>query len=237
MNDMKILHMYHDVMNLYGEYANVLAMRDMIIKSGESCEVDRKTYGDAVNFEEYDFVYIGSGTERGQKSVLADFLHARDAFKAYAESGKVALLTGNSFEMLGKTITDCDGREYAGLGLFDFTVTEQNKTRNTADAVFTAGFLSRPLVGFINKCSEIKGVDKPMFSVRLGLGNCGGSKGEGVRLNNLFCTHLTGPVLMKNPEFLIYLTKLVTGKNVEANPLAVKGYEVTVRELNARIEQ
>ena len=42
---------------------------------------------------------------------------------------------------------------------------------------------------------------------------------------------------MKNPEFLTYMTKLVTGRDVEPNPLAVKGYEVTVRELNARIEQ
>ena len=49
---MKILHMYHDVMNLYGEYANVLAVRDMIIKSGESCEVVKKSYGDDVNFDE-----------------------------------------------------------------------------------------------------------------------------------------------------------------------------------------
>ena len=188
---MKILHMYHDVMNLYGEYANVLAMRDMIIKSGEPCTVDKKSYGEEVDFGEYDFVYIGSGTERGQKSVLADFLPRRDAFKAYVESGKVALLTGNSFEMLGKTITDSDGRSYSGSELFDFTVTEQNKTRNTADAVFTAEFLSRPLVGFINKCSEIKGISEPMFLVKLGLGNCSDGKGEGVRKNNLFCTHLT----------------------------------------------
>ena len=135
------------------------------------------------------------------------------------------------------TITDSDGRSYSGSELFDFTVTEQNKTRNTADAVFTAEFLSRPLVGFINKCSEIKGISEPMFLVKLGLGNCSDGKGEGVRKNNLFCTHLTGPVLMKNPEFLTYMTKLVTGRDVEPNPLAVKGYEVTVRELNARIEQ
>ena len=234
---MKILHMYHDVMNLYGEYANVLAVRDMIIKSGESCEVVKKSYGDDVNFDEYDFVYIGSGTERGQKSVLADFLPKRDAFKAYVDSGKAALLTGNAFEMLGKTITDCDGNVFEGLSLFDFTVTEQNKTRNTADAVFTADFLSQPLVGFINKCSEITGIDTPMFTVKLGLGNCSDSTGEGVRMNNLFCTHLTGPVLMKNPEFLTYINKLITGKDAEPNPLAVKGYEVTVRELQARMEQ
>ena len=56
-------------------------------------------------------------------------------------------------------------------------------------------------------------------------------------MNNLFCTHLTGPVLMKNPEFLTYINKLITGKDAEPNPLAVKGYEVTVRELQARMEQ
>ena len=69
-------------MNLYGEYANVLALREMILKSGEECETERKSFGEAVDFNEYDFVYVGSGTERNQKLVLEDFRRLADGFQA-----------------------------------------------------------------------------------------------------------------------------------------------------------
>ena len=36
---MKILHLYHDIMNLYGDYANVSAMKRVLEKSGEEVTV------------------------------------------------------------------------------------------------------------------------------------------------------------------------------------------------------
>ena len=168
---MKILHYYHDLMNLYGDYANVSAMRRILEKSGESVTVDRRSLGDNVDFSDYDFIYIGSGTERNQRVALADLHRHADALRQYIADGKPALLTGNSFEMLGRTITDAAGNKHKGLGVFDFTVTEQNKTRVTADVIFTCEFLAEPLVGFVNKCSEIRGADPTLFNVKMGLGN------------------------------------------------------------------
>ena len=105
------------------------------------------------------------------------------------------------------------------------------------DVVFDCAFLSAPVVGFINKCSEIKVIDEPMFTVRMGLGNSKGDKGEGVRLNNLFCTHVTGPVLVKNPHFLSYIAELLLGRAPDDSCLEYekKGYAVTLSELSKRI--
>ena len=233
---MKLLHLYHDIMNLYGEYANVLALRDILRKGGETCEIEKKSFGEDVSFADYDFVYVGSGTERNQKLVLEDFRRLEQGFRDYVKSGRAALFTGNSFEILGSSVTDASGRSYDGIGMFGFQTKEQNKTRDTADAIFEADFLGRPLVGFVNKCSEIEGIESPLFRVKMGLGNTKDSSGEGVRLENLFCTHLTGPVLMKNPDFLVYVAKLMTGKALEPNPLAENGYAITLRELSARLE-
>ena len=141
---MKILHLYYDIMNLYGDYGNVSVLERVLTQSGADCEVVKKSLGDSVDFAEYDFVFIGSGPERNQKLMLD---------KNYIESGKPALFTGNSFEMLGRNITDCEGKAYDGLGLFGFFTIEQNKKRMTADAVFDSEFLEKTLVGFINKCS------------------------------------------------------------------------------------
>lgn len=235
---MKILHLYHDIMNLYGDYANITAVMKLCRSIGEESAVSRCSIGDKVNLDDYDLIYIGSGTERNMHVVLEDLRRRRDSLKAYVESGKVALFTGNAFEMLGSAITDAEGNVYEGLGFFPFTVTEQNKTRLVGDVIFDCRYLDRPLVGFINKCSEIKGVTDPLFSVRMGLGNAEGESGEGVRLNNLIGTHLTGPALVKNPHLLSYLTSLILDREVTADALVheQKGYEITLRELSKRID-
>ena len=234
---MKILHLYHDLMNLYGDYANVSAMKRILEKSGERVELDRLSLGDNADFKNCDFIFIGSGTEKNQRVALKDFKKYGKALKDYIDSGKVILMTGNSFEMLGKTITDAHGQRFDGLGLFDFGVTEQNKTRLTADVIFDCDFLTQPVVGFVNKCSEITGADKTLFSVRMGLGNKDGDKREGVRLNNCFGTHVTGPVLIKNPHFLCYLAETILGRKPESDWMTYEraGYEVTLRELSGRL--
>ena len=236
---MKLLHLYHDIMNLYGDYANVLAMQRILQNSGETVEVDRLSLGSEARLDQYDFIFIGSGTERNQKVVLEDIRRFRDDLKRCMDGGKVMLFTGNSFELLGKTVTDADGRVYDGLGLFGFTSEEQNKTRMTADAVFGCGFLDSELVGFVNKCSRCRGIEEPLFEVKLGLGNCDNDKGEGVRAENLFGTHLTGPVLMKNPHFLIYLASLILNRapSEDGMEFVKAGFEVTLSELKKRMEK
>ena len=235
---MKILHLYHDIMNLYGDYANVAAMERILAKSGEQVVVDRLSLGDTAALADYDFVFIGSGTERNQRVVLEDLRKYAAALKSVINSGKVVLMTGNSFEMLGKTLTDADGNTVSGLGFFDFTTAEQNKTRVTGDVIYTCDFLTQPLVGFVNKCSEITGITQPLFRVKMGLGNRDGDGEEGVRSGNFFGTHLTGPVLIKNPHFLAYLAEKILGRAPETAYLTYEqaGFAVTLRELEKRAD-
>ena len=259
---MKILHLYHDIMNLYGEYANVSALERMLEKSGVKFTTDRLTLFDNADLGDYDFIYIGSGTEKNQKLVLEDFKKYKDFLVEYINSGKVILMTGNSFEMLGKTITDADGKVYDGLGIYDFTVTEQNKRRVTGDIVYTADFLTKPIVGFVNKCSEIhcnynefrtgtqviptkynNFLEKPLFQVKHGLANCEGEIAEGFWYYNLFATHVTGPIMIKNPHFLEYIA-LKISKNTDGFKPCTDyldyeraGYEITLKELTKRFEE
>lgn len=206
---MKLLHLYDDFMNLYGEYGNVSAIMRMLEKSGIPAQLDRLSLGDNPVIADYDFIYVGSGTESNQKVVLSHLLTLKEELKRFIDEGKVLLMTGNAFELLGEYLTDSDGKQWQGLGLFPFWVKEQNKVRNTGDAIFTMEGLKQPLVGFVNKCSTIEGVKTPLFKVEMGLGNEGKGGMEGIRIRNFFGTHLTGPMLIKNPDFLIYITQLL----------------------------
>ena len=246
---MKILHLYHDIMNLYGEYANVAALKRMLENNNVACEVEKKSVTDELQLLDYDFIYVGSGTESNQKYILEHLKSYKEDLKSYIEAGKMLLMTGNSFEILGKTITDAKGKEYAGLGVFEFTTVEQEKVRNTADAIFmfeeqddkqesSALAREKELVGFVNKCSNICGITTPLFRVKMGLGNEDQGKTEGIVYKNFYGTHLTGPILIKNPYFLQWLASKLCNKEMNGEYLHYEkaGYEITLRELSKRLE-
>ena len=239
-------------MNLYGEYANVAAVKRMLEHNGIPCDVDSLSVGDSLQLMDYDFIYVGSGTESNQKYILTHFKKYREELKEYMDAGKFLLMTGNSFEIMGKEITDAKGKIHQGLGFFDFTVTEQERTRDTADAIFTllqekesnivdtvsnGDSNTRTLVGFINKCSTIQGINNPLFQVEMGLGNEKSEKTEGIRYKNFYGTHLTGPMLIKNPYFLVRLMSDLCGKEMKGDYLNHEkaGYEITLRELSKRL--
>ena len=235
---MKILHWYHDIMNLYGEYANVSAMERILIKSGEEVVVDRLSFGEQAQLSDYDFIYVGSGTEKNLKYVLKDMLPYREAIRAYIASGKPLLMTGNSFEMLGKSFTDGSGKEFETLGLYDYTTAEVSGVRQTADIICKTDFLDQPLVGFINKSDDVFGITNPLFQIEFGIGDRETCTTEGVHVANFFGTHLIGPILMKNPHFLTYLAALILGREPETAHLGYerKGYEVTLKKLRERAQ-
>ena len=240
-------------MNLYGEYANVAALKRLLDKNKVPCKVDTLSVGDKIQFLDYDLIYVGSGTERNQKLILEHLKRSKEALKAYLDAGRFLIMTGNSFEILGKEIVDAKGKKYAGLEIFDFTVTEQERTRDTADAVFKlieeqesnkeeigsdSENTHAKLVGFINKCSTIQGIETPLFQVEMGLGNEKAGQTEGIRYKNFYGTHLTGPMLIKNPYFLMKLASDLCGKQLKGDYLEYEkaGYEITLRELSKRLE-
>ena len=103
---------------------------------------------------------------------------------------------------------------------------------------------SAPIVGFMNKCSTTHGVTTPLCSkLTLGFGNESEHGAEGYVSGNILATHITGPVLVKNPQFLHYIvTRLFQQKGWEipealpVPPHQQESYAVTLRELQARVK-
>ena len=102
----KLLHLYYDIMNLYGDYGNVSILKKHLEDQGFEVLLDKKTIGEEIEFDEYDFIFIGSGTERNLDVVLEDLRRYKEILNEYIDKEKVILLTGNSFEMLGKSIDE-----------------------------------------------------------------------------------------------------------------------------------
>ncbi len=232
----KLLHLYDDAMNLYGEYANVSLLARYLTDLGHSVRVETLSLYEKKDISGYDFYYMGAGTERRQKLVLPQLLQYRETLLEAKRRGAVLLFTGNAFELLGSAVTDAEGKRCDCLGFAGFESNE-TKRRITGDVIARIG--DDRVVGFMNKCGHTTGVKQPLFHVEFGFGNEAQCGDEGWRDGNCFGTHLTGPLLVKNPSMLRRVAKALLGDafaDTVQYPYMQRGYEMTLSELTKRME-
>lgn len=240
--ELNILHFYPDLMSLYGSYANLAVLKRRLEAMGNTVTVKTVLPGQSTDLSHADFIFMGAGTERAQKAALADFVRYGSAVKAAAEDGVSMLFAGTAMELLGKTITDDAGTVYDGIGLAGFT-SVQGKRRLVEDVYGHTDLYPDAVVGFVNKCSTLSGVEAPLLtSVEFGYGNEGLKTPEGFRYKNVLGSHLTGPILVKNPRLLDHVVSTIYGRRGEALPpelpvdhWAEEGYAITAEALKQRV--
>lgn len=241
--DIKILHFYPDLMSLYGSYANVSVLKRRLEQMGNTVTVTPVLPGQEADLSDADFLYMGAGTEHAQKAALVDFARYGETVKAAAESGVTMLFAGTAMELLGKTITGADGKVYEGIGLADFTAVQGNK-RFLEDVYGHTDVYPDAVVGFMNKCSIVSGVETPLLTeLSLGFGNEGERAPEGFHRNNVFASQLTGPLLVKNPRMLDAVVDAIYRRRNELLPAerptdhwTEDGYLITAEQLKLRSE-
>ena len=241
--DIKILHFYPDLMSLYGSYANVSVLKRRLEQMGNTVTVTPVLPGQEADLSDADFLYMGAGTEHAQKAALVDFARYGETVKAAAESGVTMLFAGTAMELLGKTITGADGKVYEGIGLADFTAVQGSK-RLVEDVYGHTDLYPDAVVGFMNKCSTISGVETPLLTeLSLGFGNEGERAPEGFHRNNVFASQLTGPLLVKNPRMLDAVLDAIYRRRNELLPAerptdhwTEDGYLITAEQLKLRSE-
>lgn len=238
--ELNILHLYPTLMGLYGEYANLTVLKRVLEKMGVTVNVTEVQPEDTPDFAGADLIYMGAGTERSQKAALTALVPYSAELDCAVKADKVILFTGNAMELLGKSVTDAAGKVWTALGLAEFTTVESDK-RSPVDVIAHSELWEAPAVGFMNKCSVTGGVTSPLFTeLTLGFGNDRERGSEGYVSGNLFATHLTGPVLVKNPAFLELIVRRLFAlkgwecpENIPTLPYQRESYEVTLRELRA----
>lgn len=238
----QLLHLYPDLMNLYGEYANVAALRRSLERQGAEVVVRTGTLYQDIDFSGADFLYMGAGTESAQLTALEDLRRYESAVRAALERGAVVLATGNAMELFGRSITGPDGAEYAGLGLFPFRTTVSGTARIQGDCLAVGAATGQVAVGFVNKASQTTDVEHPLFRMEHGPGNNAGTAEDGVWEGSFYGTHLIGPLLMKNPHVNAYFTELLCRRaglpyQPQGCPHEQRAYEVTLRALQERFQQ
>ncbi len=199
-------YLYYDLLNLYGENGNIKALAKQLDDQGIKATIKFLTIDDELEFDKYDFVYIGAGTENNQRIALKHLIKYKDDIKKYIENNKLFLATGNSIELFGKGILDNNKKKIKTLGIFKYqTIIED--FRMIDEAVFKTSMFEEPFIGFQNQYGAIKNIKEPFFNVIKGTGSYPNSSTEGINYKNFLGTYLIGPILVRNPHFLKYLVK------------------------------
>ena len=241
--ELKIVHFYPDLMNLYGSYANVSVLARHLRQLGHSVAVEAVQPGQDAALPEADFLFMGAGTERAERFAAEDFVRYAGAVKAAAESGTAMLFAGTAMELLGTSITDREGAVFDGIGLASFT-TVQGKQRIVGDVYGSTGLFPDAVVGFMNKCGLIRGVETPLLTgLSMGFGNDAERGPEGFHWRNVFASELTGPILVKNPRLLDTVLRSICIRRgaalpevLPASPYAEAGYAITAEQLKLRCQ-
>ena len=231
---MKLLHLYPNLMNMYGDYANMLALKKHLEDQGLTVKVDYKDINEDIDFSLYDFIYMGSGTESKELIALNDIIRYKDEFNNLVNNNKVILFTGNASELLGKSIDD-----NLALNVFDFKTQHIDK-RYTGDVIVYNDEIGE-LVGFVNKSSIVSGdKEHKLFKYIFKDNNLNDEEYEGYIKNNVFATELIGPILLKNPNFMKYIVKKLLPNNQtyidKEYKYELASYNVTLNALKERIK-
>ena len=231
---LKLLHMYPDVLDLYGDSGNVEVLRYRCNKRGIELEVSRHHMNkpDDTDFSEQDIIYLGGGADYEQQLLAEDLMNCKDRIKAAYDKGVFLLMICGGYQLLGQYYKDSNGEKIPGLGLFSYhTEASTNKRdRCIGNIIVETELVGKPyrVIGFENHGGQTTDVATPFGKVLCGNGNVREGAFEGYCEERVIATYLHGPLLSKNPVLADYII---------SKALARKGMDNSLCEINDSLEK
>jgi CobQ-like glutamine amidotransferase family enzyme len=197
--DLRIAHLYPDLMSIYGDRGNVLALAQRARWRAIDVEVRAYTAGMTFDADWPDLWFFGGGQDQGQDLVGADLAGANgEALKRSLANGAAALTVCGGYQLLGHEYLPENAPAIPGLGVLDVR-TRAGNVRFVGNLV--AETSDGVLVGFENHSGRtyLGPKAKPLATVVVGNGNNGEDKTEGAVQGKIVGTYSHGSCLPKNP--------------------------------------
>lgn len=234
MKEIKILYLYPDILDLYGDIGNIKVLKYRMEKRGISVTVDTYSIdGKAPDFSSYDIVFAGGGADNEQKILSEDLVKYKEQIKKAVQDGVFFLLICGSYQLFGKYYKGVDGTVIPGLEIFDYytEAIEDRSKRCIGNIVIEAmvGGKETKVIGFENHGGQTFDVSESFGSVLYGNGNKFNDLNEGFKSKNVIGTYLHGPLLSKNPDIADYIIKYALERKY--------GQKIDLEEINDGFEE
>jgi CobQ-like glutamine amidotransferase family enzyme len=223
--DLRIAFLYPELMNIYGDRGNILALSRRAQWRGIDVKVDKVSVGDTIDSDYYDFYFFGGGQDRQQITVSQDLQGQKsDALKEAVEHGAVILSVCGGYQLLGKYYHPFEGDDLPGISLFD-AHTDAGNTRYIGNVLVDCALPGvGTIVAFENHSGRtFLGPSCESFGKSIiGGGNNGEDGTAGAIYRNAYGCYLHGSLLPKNPrlaDLLLARSLLRRHGPVELKPL------------------
>lgn len=243
MQGFKVLHMYGDVLDLYGDRGNIASLRYRTESRGIPFLLDTCSIGEKRKLSDYHLVFMGGGADYEQHLVSADLISRKGEFEDAIAKGTYFLLICGAYQLFGTHYVDADGNRTEGLGIGDFYTISDGGKRCIGNILIETNIDGETfeLIGFENHGGQTMHVASPLGRVICGHGNCFSDaptdshpvRHEGYCKDHVFGTYLHGPLLPKNPVFADYLIGKSMGISLVPldDTLERRAFEVMKRRL------
>ncbi|HEY8499846.1 MAG TPA: glutamine amidotransferase [Clostridia bacterium] len=205
MYQLSICHLYPDLLNLYGDYGNIQALKKRMEWRGIEANVYPVSLGDMFSSSDYDIVFMGGGQDYEQGILYTDLLeYKKEGISEAVENGVVFLCICGGYQLMGLYYKTPGGDEIPCLGIMNHW-TIGNEKRMIGNLIFSIEGLNQEpngyAVGFENHSGRTYLGEEvsPLGKVIYGFGNNGEDGFEGARYKNVFCSYSHGSLLPKNP--------------------------------------
>ena len=244
--NLKILWMYHDLMDLYGDKGNIQVLKTRCERRGIDCQVDVCTIGDGLDVSGYDLIFMGGGADFEQNLIYQDLLSRREALQKALDDGAAFLLICGGYQLFGQYYKDQDGKIVDGLGFFDYYTESSDRDHRCIGNIAVQAAMDGEVfqaVGFENHGGQTKNVATPFARVLKGHGNTYDGGYEGFVTDQVLATYMHGSLLPKNPRVADLVLKRALRRRhgqVELEPLddtlEKKARDTMLTRLGVRVE-
>ena len=212
MKELKILYLYPDMLELYGDFGNIQVLKYRLEKRGFKAIIDTYSIGSPTpDFTNYDLVFAGGGADNEQSILSQDLIKYKENIRKAIDNGVFFLLICGAYQLFGKYYKGVEGNIIPGLEIFDYYTEAINdrKKRCIGNIVIDANLNGKTtkVIGFENHGGQTFNIQNPFGKVLFGNGNKFGDTEEGYFDKNVIATYLHGPLLSKNPELTDYIIK------------------------------
>ena len=206
---LRICWLYPELMNIYGDRGNVMALVERSRRRGIDIEVEAVNPDERIERGRYDIFFMGGGQDREQILVAKDLYGKKgEVIREEIEDGASALVICGGYQLFGKFYRPFDGKEIPGIGVFDaFTIAGKKRMIGNVVMRSQLGGTSGLLVGFENHSGKtyISENLSPLGMVTIGNGNNGEDRTEGAVYKGAVGTYLHGSLLPKNTSVADFL--------------------------------
>lgn len=201
----KILYLYPNEMNIYGDWGNVLTVARRLQWHGYEPKI-LQHHPDKAFPKDVDIVIGGGGQDSGQSIVEADLQKNRASIQQMAEDDIPMLMVCGLYQLFGRFFKTAGDKQIKGIGIFAAETFAGSK-RMIGNIVIETPF--GEVVGYENHSGKtvLDSTQEAFGTVKKGAGNNMNDKTEGAVYHNVYGTYMHGSLLPKNPVFADHLIK------------------------------